>query len=88
MIILITSYDDIMLCCGNRILYAALSPAGNNLITGAGDETLKLWHLCPPRSPPSYSTTIDRIYVAMKRKRSSNSSSNSSTLFPTTCDIR
>lgn len=29
----------------SRVLYLAMSPDGNNIVTGAGDETLRFWNL-------------------------------------------
>lgn len=34
----------------SRVLYSALAPDGENIVTGAGDETLRFWHAFPPRS--------------------------------------
>lgn len=31
-----------------RVLYLALSPDGQTAVTGAGDETLRFWHVFPP----------------------------------------
>lgn len=31
-----------------RVLYLAASPDGQNIVTGAGDETLQLWNIFPP----------------------------------------
>lgn len=31
-----------------RVLYLALSPTGQNIATGAGDETLRFWNVFPP----------------------------------------
>jgi len=32
----------------SRVLYLGLSPNGENIVTGAGDETLRFWHVFPP----------------------------------------
>ncbi|XP_054808430.1 protein FIZZY-RELATED 1-like [Prosopis cineraria] len=37
-----------------RVLYLAISPDGQNIVTGAGDETLRFWHIFP--SPKSQNT--------------------------------
>lgn len=29
----------------SRVLYLATSPDGENIVTGAGDETLRFWHV-------------------------------------------
>lgn len=33
-----------------RVLYLAMSPDGENIVTGAGDETLRFWKLFPPQA--------------------------------------
>ncbi len=30
-----------------RVLYLAMSPDGETIVTGAGDETLRFWHAFP-----------------------------------------
>lgn len=30
-----------------RVLYMAISPDGENVVTGSGDETLRFWKLFP-----------------------------------------
>ena len=37
-----------------RVLYLAISPDGENIVTGAGDETLRFWKVFPPtkETPP------------------------------------
>ena len=32
-----------------RVLYLAMSPDGQTLVTGAGDETLRFWRVFPPK---------------------------------------
>lgn len=32
-----------------RVLYLAVSPDGQTLVTGAGDETLRFWNAFPPK---------------------------------------
>jgi cell division cycle 20-like protein 1, cofactor of APC complex len=31
-----------------RVLYLSVSPDGQTLVTGAGDETLRFWNAFPP----------------------------------------
>ncbi len=31
-----------------RVLYLAMSPDGQSIVTGAGDETLRFWNVFPP----------------------------------------
>lgn len=31
-----------------RVLYLAMSPDGQTVVTGAGDETLRFWNIFPP----------------------------------------
>jgi len=33
-----------------RVLYLAMSPDGETIVTGAGDETLRFWKVFPPGS--------------------------------------
>jgi len=33
-----------------RVLYLANSPCGQNIVTGAGDETLRFWNVFPPKN--------------------------------------
>lgn len=40
-----------------RVLYLAISPDGQTIVTGAGDETLRFWNVFPP--PKSQSTGRD-----------------------------
>jgi cell division cycle 20-like protein 1 (cofactor of APC complex) len=30
-----------------RVLYLSMSPCGQNIVTGAGDETLRFWNIFP-----------------------------------------
>mgnify|MGYP000680814852 CR=1 FL=1 len=32
-----------------RVLYMAMSPTGESIVTGAGDETLRFWNVFPPK---------------------------------------
>lgn len=34
----------------SRVLYLGMSPDGENIVTGAGDETLRFWNVFPPHS--------------------------------------
>uniref|UniRef100_A0A1I7UFJ9 Fizzy-related protein homolog n=1 Tax=Caenorhabditis tropicalis TaxID=1561998 RepID=A0A1I7UFJ9_9PELO len=36
-----------------RVLYLAMSPDGESIVTGAGDETLRFWHVFTKGSPPT-----------------------------------
>lgn len=40
-----------------RVLYLAVSPCGENIVTGAGDESLRFWNVFPAYSPTSSNTT-------------------------------
>lgn len=33
----------------SRVLYLAMSPDGETIVTGAGDETLRFWNAFPKR---------------------------------------
>ncbi|PKU84060.1 protein FIZZY-RELATED 2 [Dendrobium catenatum] len=41
-----------------RVLYLAISPDGQTIVTGAGDETLRFWNVFPS---PKYQSTENRI---------------------------
>jgi len=53
-----------------RVLYLAISPDGQTIVTGAGDETLWFWNAFPsPNSQSSDSLKLHRrkvIYLAHK----------------------
>lgn len=59
-----------------RVLYLSMSPDGQNIVTGAGDETLRFWNVFP----------------SLKGKELSDNNipfcGNSSSLFPSSMDIR
>lgn len=46
-----------------RVLYLAMSPDGESIVTGAGDETLRFWKVFPPaiNSPEREVSMIDPI---------------------------
>ena len=37
----------------SRVLYLAMNPDGSQIVTGAGDETLRFWNLFPPKTDKS-----------------------------------
>jgi cell division cycle 20-like protein 1 (cofactor of APC complex) len=41
-----------------RVLYLSVSPDGQNIVTGAGDETLRLWNVFPPAKSRGFSTSM------------------------------
>lgn len=41
-----------------RVLYMAMSPDGSNVVTGAGDETLRFWNLFPSEGSRSRNDSI------------------------------
>jgi cell division cycle 20-like protein 1 (cofactor of APC complex) len=51
----------------SRVLYLSLSPDGQSIVTGAGDETLRFWNVFPSVSNRSYGgrgilTTQSQLY--------------------------
>lgn len=40
-----------------RVLYLSISPCGQNIVTGAGDETLRFWNMFPSISRGMLNTT-------------------------------
>jgi cell division cycle 20-like protein 1 (cofactor of APC complex) len=57
-----------------RVLYLSMSPDGQNIVTGAGDETLRFWNVFPS--------------VKGKSADGSASFGGGSSLFPSSMDIR
>jgi cell division cycle 20-like protein 1 (cofactor of APC complex) len=55
-----------------RVLYLSMSPDGQNIVTGAGDETLRFWNVFPP----------------LKSGKTDNLFGSSSSIFPSSHDIR
>jgi len=55
-----------------RVLYLSMSPDGQNVVTGAGDETLRFWSIFP----------------SVKGKIDSTPFGGTSSLFPSSMDIR
>ncbi|KAJ1416071.1 WD40/YVTN repeat-like-containing domain superfamily [Sesbania bispinosa] len=37
-----------------RVLYLAVSPDGQTIVTGAGDETLRFWNVFPSRKSQDF----------------------------------
>ncbi|KAJ3020832.1 substrate-specific activator of APC-dependent proteolysis [Thoreauomyces humboldtii] len=44
---------------GSRVVYLAVSPDGQNIVTGAGDETLRFWKICNLKKPKNRPVAID-----------------------------
>jgi cell division cycle 20-like protein 1 (cofactor of APC complex) len=44
-----------------RVLYLAMSPDGETIVTGAGDETLRFWKVFPPTEGSSKEKEISSI---------------------------
>jgi WD40 repeat protein len=46
------------------VLYLSISPDGQTIVTGAGDETLRFWNVFPPTrgTSPSLGFSISLIY--------------------------
>ena len=45
----------------HRVLYLAMSPDGETIVTGAGDETLRFWNAFPKREDVSTSRGESRL---------------------------
>lgn len=41
-----------------RVLYLAMSPDGQTLVTGAGDETLRFWKVFPKKKQPIMANSL------------------------------
>jgi cell division cycle 20-like protein 1, cofactor of APC complex len=44
-----------------RVLYLSISPCGENIVTGAGDETLRFWNMFPSLSKGMLNSRQSRI---------------------------
>jgi cell division cycle 20-like protein 1 (cofactor of APC complex) len=42
----------------SRVLYLSMSPSGESIVTGAGDETLRFWHAFPEQQQPDFKPNI------------------------------
>jgi cell division cycle 20-like protein 1 (cofactor of APC complex) len=50
-----------------RVLYLAMSPDGQSVVTGAGDETLRFWNVFPsPRSSLGMSSGPSLLFPSSK----------------------
>lgn len=50
----------------NRVLYMSLSADGSNLVTGAGDETLRFWRLFPIRDTQEGPSELDLSFGELR----------------------
>ena len=41
-----------------RVLYLGMSPCGENIVTGAGDETLRFWNMFQSKSKKAGSSCL------------------------------
>jgi cell division cycle 20-like protein 1, cofactor of APC complex len=41
-----------------RVLYLAMSPDGESIVTGAGDETLRFWKVFPKQAKEKKTTSL------------------------------
>ena len=46
-----------------RVLYLAISPDGQNIVTGAGDETLRFWNIFPNNNNKNKCTEKSKLLV-------------------------
>ena len=51
-----------------RVLYLAMSPDGQTIVTGAGDETLRFWNAFQP-TPRSNGIELDGSVASLTRLR-------------------
>lgn len=58
-----------------RVLYLAMSPDGQTIVTGAGDETLRFWNAFQTRKVGESGTdgAEEALASAMERRREDNS---------------
>ena len=55
-----------------RVLYLSMSPCGSNIVTGAGDETLRFWNIFP----------------SLKKDNALGLGAHRSSLYPSNMDMR
>ncbi|KAK9504171.1 hypothetical protein O3M35_010560 [Rhynocoris fuscipes] len=46
----------------SRVLYLAMSPDGESIVTGAGDETLRFWNVFPKARTPKESKSVLNLF--------------------------
>lgn len=46
-----------------KVSYLSMSPNGENIVSGAGDETLKFWNIFPIGKLPTCGTILDVVHV-------------------------
>jgi cell division cycle 20-like protein 1 (cofactor of APC complex) len=51
----------------NRVLYLAMSPDGETIVTGAGDETLRFWNAFPKKENNESKTESQLDYARLIR---------------------
>ncbi|KAA8499603.1 Protein FIZZY-RELATED 2 [Porphyridium purpureum] len=43
----------------SRVLHMAMGPSGENIVTGAGDNTLRFWNIFPPRARQGHRRSVN-----------------------------
>lgn len=46
-----------------RVLYLGMSPCGENIVTGAGDETLRFWNMFPQTKKSNASSQLTSMTI-------------------------
>ncbi|CAI2324739.1 unnamed protein product [Caenorhabditis sp. 36 PRJEB53466] len=49
-----------------RVLYLAMSPDGESIVTGAGDETLRFWHVFNKGNPPTITRSKLNLHSTLR----------------------
>uniref|UniRef100_A0A8R1DEJ6 Fizzy-related protein homolog n=1 Tax=Caenorhabditis japonica TaxID=281687 RepID=A0A8R1DEJ6_CAEJA len=49
-----------------RVLYLAMSPDGESIVTGAGDETLRFWHVFNKGNPPTMTRSKLNLHSTLR----------------------
>lgn len=62
----------------SRVLFMAMDPSGQSVVTGAGDETLRFWRVFPPMSGAQRAARPERRLSAGSRPASPSAASASS----------
>lgn len=50
-----------MVICPRSVLYLAMSPDGQTIVTGAGDETLRFWSVFPGQRAQGPDTSVSSL---------------------------
>ncbi|KAB1217152.1 Protein FIZZY-RELATED 2 [Morella rubra] len=70
-----------------RVLYLAISPDGQTIVTGAGDETLRFWNVFPSAKSQAICSTLFAPFIAIPTTDKSDSYMNELSMQNTESEI-